>query len=172
MQRWGWVHVPETRWWSREWLAVAGHGGDAIEGSSVVTSCSSMALPWTLLRRWRCSHGDPDMMHKEDNSRKLWRYNSVLLRFLASTGADVMVSRGGSVEHGSSCKEEGVAWVGVAKRAGPNGPARQPVLEGTGWVEDFNPSARSSPSRPTRQLDRPKYGPARLGPLARFKKIK
>jgi len=58
--------------------------------------------------------------------------------------------------------------VGVAKRAGPNGPARQPVLKGTGWVEDFNPSARSGPSRPARQLD----GPAHPGPLARFKKIK
>ena len=62
--------------------------------------------------------------------------------------------------------------LGVAKRAGPNGPARQPVLKGTGWVEDFNPSARSGPSRPARQLDGPKYGPAHPGPLARFKKIK
>jgi len=52
----------------------------------------------------------------------------------------------------------------VAKRAGPNGPVRQPVLKGTGWVKDFNPSAR--------QLDGPKYGLARPGPLARFKKIK
>jgi len=43
------------------------------------------------------------------------------------------------------------------------------VLKGTGWVEDFNPSARSGPSRPTRQLDGPKYGPARPGPLARLK---
>jgi len=62
--------------------------------------------------------------------------------------------------------------LGVAKRAGPNGPARQPVLKGTGWVEDFNPSARSGPSRPARQLDGPKYGLARPDPLARFKKIK
>jgi len=49
----------------------------------------------------------------------------------------------------------------VAKWVGPNGPARQPVLKGTGWVEDFNPSARSGPSRPARQLDGPKYGLAR-----------
>ena len=70
-----------------------------------------------------------------------------------------------AVHHGS-------APVGVAKRAGPNGPARQPVLKGMGWVEDFNPSARSSPSRPARQLDGPKYGPTRPAPLARFKKIK
>jgi len=60
----------------------------------------------------------------------------------------------------------------VAKRAGPNGPARQPVLKGTGWVEDFNPLARSGPSLPARHLDGPKYGPARPGPLACFKKIK
>jgi len=46
------------------------------------------------------------------------------------------------------------------------------VLKGTGWVEDFNPSARSGLSRPARQLDGPKYGSARPGPLARFKKIK
>jgi len=58
----------------------------------------------------------------------------------------------------------------VAKQVGPNRPAHQPVLKGTGWVEDFNPSARSDPSRPARQLDGPKYGPARPGPLARFKK--
>jgi len=66
-----------------------------------------------------------------------------------------------------------IPTLGVAKRVGPNGPARQPVLEGTGWVEDFNPSARSGPSRPARQLhgpNGPKYGPARPGPLARFKK--
>jgi len=62
--------------------------------------------------------------------------------------------------------------LGVAKRAGPNGPARQPVLKGTGWAKDFNPSARSDPSRPARQLDGPKYGSARPGPLARFIKIK
>jgi len=62
--------------------------------------------------------------------------------------------------------------VGMAKRTGPNGPARQPVLKRTGWVEDFNLSARSGPSRPARQLDGPKYGSARPGPLARFKKIK
>ena len=31
--------------------------------------------------------------------------------------------------------------------------ARQPVLKGTGWVEDFNLSARSDSSRPARQLD-------------------
>jgi len=60
----------------------------------------------------------------------------------------------------------------VAKWAGPNGPARQPVLKGTGRVEDFNPSAHFGPSRPAHQLDGPKYGPARPGPLARFKKIK
>jgi len=42
----------------------------------------------------------------------------------------------------------------------------------TGWVEDFNPSARSGPSRPARQLDGPKYGLARPDPLIRFKKIK
>jgi len=58
----------------------------------------------------------------------------------------------------------------VAKRVGLNGPARQPVLKGTGWVENFNPSARYGPSRPARQLDGPKYGPARPGPLVRFKK--
>jgi len=63
-------------------------------------------------------------------------------------------------------------YLGVAKRVGPNGPARQPVLKGTGWVEDFNPSVRSGPSRLARQLDGPKYRPARPGPLARFKKIK
>jgi len=51
----------------------------------------------------------------------------------------------------------------VAKRAGSNGPARQPVLKGTGWVEDFNPLARSDPSCPARQLDGPKYGLARSG---------
>jgi len=60
----------------------------------------------------------------------------------------------------------------VAKRAGPNGPARQPVLKGTGCFEDFNPSARSGPSRPARQIDGPKYGLACFGPLVRFKKIK
>jgi len=60
----------------------------------------------------------------------------------------------------------------VAKRTGLNGPARQPVLKETGWVEDFNPSARSGPSRPACQLDGPKYGPTRPGPLACFKKIK
>jgi len=60
----------------------------------------------------------------------------------------------------------------VAKRVGPNGPARQPVLKGTGWVEDFNPSARFDPSRPARQLDGAKYGLACSDPLARFKKIK
>jgi len=49
----------------------------------------------------------------------------------------------------------------VAKRAGSNGPTRQLVLKGTGWVEDFNPSACSGPSHPTRQLDEPKYGLAR-----------
>jgi len=46
------------------------------------------------------------------------------------------------------------------------------VLKGTGWVEDFNPSAHSGPSRPARQLDGPKYGPARPDPLVRFKKVK
>jgi len=55
----------------------------------------------------------------------------------------------------------------VAKRVGNNGPSRQPVLEGTGWVEDFNLSTRSA-----RQFDGLKYGPARLDPLASFKKIK
>jgi len=60
----------------------------------------------------------------------------------------------------------------VAKRVGSNGPARQPVLKGTGWIEDFNPSTRSGPSRPARQLDGSKYGPARPDPLTRFKKIK
>jgi len=40
--------------------------------------------------------------------------------------------------------------LGVAKRDGPNEPARQPVLKGTGWVKDFNPSIRSGPSRPAR----------------------
>jgi len=35
----------------------------------------------------------------------------------------------------------------MAKQAGSNGPARQLVLKGTGWVEDFNLSACSSPSR-------------------------
>jgi len=39
--------------------------------------------------------------------------------------------------------------------------ARQPVLKGTGWVENFNPPARFDPSRP-----------ARPGPLACFKKNK
>jgi len=46
------------------------------------------------------------------------------------------------------------------------------VLKGTGWVEDFNLSARSGPSCPARQLDGPKYGPAHPGPLAHFKKNK
>jgi len=50
------------------------------------------------------------------------------------------------------CCEQGGSQlvVGVAKWAGPNGPARQPVLKGTGWVEDFNPSTRSGPSCPAR----------------------
>ena len=60
----------------------------------------------------------------------------------------------------------------VPKQVRPNGPVRQPVLEGTGWVEDFNPSARYGRCRLARQLDGPKYGSARPGPLARFKKIK
>jgi len=34
----------------------------------------------------------------------------------------------------------------VANRVGLNVPARQPMLKGTGWVEDFNPSARFCPS--------------------------
>jgi len=46
----------------------------------------------------------------------------------------------------------------VAKRIRPNKPARQPVLKGTDWVEDFNLSTRSGPSRIVRQLDGPKYG--------------
>jgi len=61
-----------------------------------------------------------------------------------------------------------IPQLGVAKRARPNGPARQPMLKGIGWVEDFNPSARFGPSCPARQLDGPKYGSARLGPLAHF----
>jgi len=60
----------------------------------------------------------------------------------------------------------------VAKRVGSNGPARQPVLKGMGWVEDFNSSARFGPSRPARQLDGPKYGSVCSDPLTRFKKIK
>jgi len=59
----------------------------------------------------------------------------------------------------------------VAKRDGPNGPAHQPVLKGTSWVENFNLSARSGPFRLTRQLDGPKYGPTCPGPLCCFKKI-
>jgi len=62
------------------------------------------------------------------------------------------------------------SYVGVAKWAGTNGPARQLVLKGTSWVEDFNLSVRSGLSRPARQLDGPKYEPACPGLLARFKK--
>jgi len=58
----------------------------------------------------------------------------------------------------------------VSKQAESNGPARQSVLKGTGWVEDFNLSAHSGPSCPTRQLDGSKYGPVRPGPLAVLKK--
>jgi len=47
----------------------------------------------------------------------------------------------------------------VAKRVGPMG--HQPVLKGSCWVEDFNPSVRSGSFRSARQLDGPKYGSAR-----------
>jgi len=60
--------------------------------------------------------------------------------------------------------------LGVAKRVRPNGPARQSVLKGTGWVEDLNPSARYGSSRLARQLDGPNYGSIHPEPLARFKK--
>jgi len=62
--------------------------------------------------------------------------------------------------------------VGVAKQAGPNGPARQPVLKRTGWVKDSNLSAHFGLSYLAFQLDGPKYGPARPDPMTRFKKLK
>jgi len=48
----------------------------------------------------------------------------------------------------------------------------QPVLKGTGWVEDFNPSTHFGPSRPAHQLDEPKYGLGHPDPLVSLKKIK
>jgi len=59
----------------------------------------------------------------------------------------------------------------VAKRAGPNGPARQSVLKGTGWIEDFNPLTCSGPSRPVQSVNL--TGQSTGQPiLARLKKIK
>jgi len=67
----------------------------------------------------------------------------------------------------------------VAKWVGPNEPALQPVLKGTGWVEDFNSSAPFGPFRlarlgpfcPVRQLDRPKYELARPSNWLVLKKL-
>jgi len=58
----------------------------------------------------------------------------------------------------------------MVKRTGSNEPICQPVLKETGWIEDFNLSARSYPFRPARNLDGLKYRPTRHGPLARLKK--
>jgi len=56
----------------------------------------------------------------------------------------------------------------VAKWARPNELTCQPMLKVTGWIEDFNPTASSNPSRLTRQFDGPKSGLGRLGLLVCF----
>jgi len=73
-----------------------------------------------------------------------------------------------SLSHTHSHKKNHLHPHTYTQRVGSNRPGRQPVVKGTGWVEDFNPSARSGPSRSACQLD----GLARPDPLACFKKIK
>jgi len=53
----------------------------------------------------------------------------------------------------------------MAKRGGPCGPARGPLVKNAGWTDLFNPLTRISP-----QPARASNGAGRAGPLTRKKK--
>jgi len=59
----------------------------------------------------------------------------------------------------------------MAKRGGPCGPTRGPLIKNAGRADLFNPLTRISPPRISQRPARTSSGAGRAGPLTRKKKM-